>query len=286
MKIYNEQSIYNQFHSVGDIVRSANSRILSMEHKVINNNKYKYRNVDIDTIREVDSTDPNFFDLHCLISRQRLYGYIDYRDGYVIGKCNDGSLFKVNMGLYKSQHPFDELEEPLEKIIETAVYGSHFQNVKMYKLTYDEQYTKNFSIHTDWVEYKPGSYVYDANMYCGLHFTSLSSVMNTFNDIHTIYGHKLVILSFPEELQSEIYYNYQSDYWCGDRLYVETTMDLSDLMTWDYIMSTLDFKETEGVRKFLDSSIKYLQRLTDEVGFNYNEIMAYLEEKMSIIKIK
>lgn len=281
MGLLNKRYFY-RLPSVGDIVRVTNRRIEEIEQDTVHDEMRKYRNADINEIREVYKSDPDFIELHCLLGRQRLYGYIDYRDGYVIGKSKDGDLFKINIELYKAQHPFEKLEEPVDKIVKTAVYGSHFQNLKMYKLTYDEQNKENFSIHTDWVDYQPESFVYDANMYCGLHFTTLSSVLDTFDDLHTIYGHKLVVLSFPEELHSEIYYNYQSDYWCGDKVYVETIMDLSERRTWDYIMSVLEFKETEEIRGFLDNSIKYLHRLKSDAGLSYGDAILYLETRKNI----
>lgn len=277
MGLFNKRYYY-KMPSVGDIVRAANRRIEAIEHEVIDDSMRKYRNVGINEIREVKKSDPDYNNMYGLISRQKLYGYIDYRDGYVIGKNKDGNLFKINIDIYKS-YPTEKLEETVDKIVKTAVNGSHFQNIKMFKLTYDEQNKKNFSIHTDWVDYKPGDFIHDANMYCGLHFTSLSSVIASFNDIHTIYGHRLVILSFPEELSKEVYYNYQSDYWCGDKVYVETTMDLSEVDTWKFVFAELN---VDDLTITLKNSLQYLHRLENDAGLHYEQAISFIERLIKV----
>lgn len=215
--------------------------------------------------------------------RQILNGYAGhYQDKWLIGTAEGGVIKKVRFDVYSKHYGKSSLNEAIDKIDQTqskARYGKEMNrdNDCYCKLSYDLKDQVIFATHVTLMkEYTENEVYKDSGTYGGIHFGSLRHFKDCLDFQYTSYGNKLIMI---KPIDDSVYYNYMSNVYVGNKVYVEKVLYLDDPVTWEYLNNLND-----GLIKRLNHEIlAYLQNLAESDNKrNYRDVISYVTSIASV----
>lgn len=215
--------------------------------------------------------------------RQILNGYAGYyQDKWLVGTAEGGVIKKVGYDVYSKHYGKSSLNEAIDRIDKTqskAKYGKELKmnNDRYCKLSYDLKDQMIFATHVTLMkEYTENEVYKDTGTYGGIHFGSLKHFEDCLDFQYTSYGNKLIMI---QPIDDSVYYNYMSNVYVGNKVYVEKVLYLDDPATWKYL-NNLD----DGLMKRKNHEIlAYLQNLAElDNERSYHAAISYVTSMVSV----